>query len=83
MPLLRARIAPTEIDPGHGRPLRGVVHDPIYALHVGGVAGHAGLFTTADDLSRFAEMMLGFGERAGDQNLSPLTRAQVYIAGHS
>ena len=69
---LRARIAPTEIDPATGTPLRGVVHDPT-SRYMGGVAGHAGLFTTADDLSRYAEMMLGLGERAGTRIFSPLT----------
>ncbi len=69
---LRTRIAPTEIDPATGVPFRGVVHDPT-SRYMGGVAGHAGLFTTAADLSRFAEMMLGFGERAGVRIFSPLT----------
>ena len=52
----RPRIAPTEYDEQH-RMLRGVVHDPT-ARRMGGVAGHAGLFSTADDLSRFAEGLL-------------------------
>jgi uncharacterized protein YbbC (DUF1343 family)/CubicO group peptidase (beta-lactamase class C family) len=69
---LRARIAPTEIDPATGVPLRGVVHDPT-SRYMGGVAGHAGLFTTATDLSHYAEMMLGLGERAGVRIFSPLT----------
>jgi uncharacterized protein YbbC (DUF1343 family)/CubicO group peptidase (beta-lactamase class C family) len=50
------RIAPTEYDE-QGQMLRGVVHDPT-ARRMGGVAGHAGLFSTADDLARFAEDML-------------------------
>jgi uncharacterized protein YbbC (DUF1343 family) len=54
---LIARIAPTEIDASTGKPWRGVVHDPT-ARYMGGVAGHAGLFSTADDLARYAEMML-------------------------
>ncbi len=69
---LRARIAPTEIDKATGVPLRGVVHDPT-SRYMGGVAGHAGLFTTATDLSHYAEMMLGLGERAGVRIFSPLT----------
>jgi uncharacterized protein YbbC (DUF1343 family)/CubicO group peptidase (beta-lactamase class C family) len=69
---LRGRIAPTEIDPATGAPFRGVVHDPT-ARYMGGVAGHAGLFTTADDLAKFAEMMLGMGERNGVRIFSPLT----------
>ena len=57
---LRARIAPTEVTPPRGYPLRGEVHDEnAYAL--GGVAGHAGLFSTAADLSIFAQMMLNGG----------------------
>jgi uncharacterized protein YbbC (DUF1343 family) len=54
---LIARIAPTEIDASTGKPWRGVVHDPT-ARYMGGVAGHAGLFSTADDLARYAQMML-------------------------
>jgi uncharacterized protein YbbC (DUF1343 family)/CubicO group peptidase (beta-lactamase class C family) len=69
----RPRIAPTEeIDlpenekpgSGRGRILRGEVHDP-RARATGGVAGHAGLFSTADDLAIFCRMMLGEGRIAG------------------
>ncbi len=56
-PELLARIAPTEDDPGRGRVLRGEVHDE-NAHALGGVAPHAGLFSTAGDLARFAQMML-------------------------
>ncbi|HEU4631492.1 MAG TPA: serine hydrolase [Gemmatimonadaceae bacterium] len=57
---LRYRVAPTEVAPPRGYPLRGEVHDEnAYAL--GGVAGHAGLFSTAADLSVFAQMMLNGG----------------------
>ena len=52
----KARIAPTEYDENNVM-LRGVVHDPT-ARRMGGVAGHAGLFSTADDLAIFAEEML-------------------------
>jgi uncharacterized protein YbbC (DUF1343 family)/CubicO group peptidase (beta-lactamase class C family) len=69
---LLARIAPTERTPKNGPPLRGVVHDPT-ARNMGGVAGHAGLFSTADDLSRFAQMMLNGGELDGVRMFSPLT----------
>ena len=54
---LTPRIAPTEIDISTGKPWRGVVHDPT-ARYMGGVAGHAGVFSTADDLARYAQMML-------------------------
>ncbi len=67
---LRPRIAPTEVEDGNV--VRGVVHDPT-ARYMGGVAGHAGLFTTADDLSRFAQMMLNMGEVDGVRLFSPLT----------
>jgi uncharacterized protein YbbC (DUF1343 family)/CubicO group peptidase (beta-lactamase class C family) len=50
------RIAPTQYDE-QGKMLRGIVHDPT-ARRMGGVAGHAGLFSTADDLSKFAEDLL-------------------------
>jgi len=71
-PSLRARIAPTEIDPVTGQPLRGVVHDPT-ARDMGGVAGHAGLFSTVDDLARFCQMMLDRGAFQGRQLFAPLT----------
>jgi uncharacterized protein YbbC (DUF1343 family)/CubicO group peptidase (beta-lactamase class C family) len=61
---LMPRIAPTEREPKDGRPLRGVVHDPT-ARYMGGVAGHAGVFSTADDLARYAQMMLNGGELDG------------------
>jgi uncharacterized protein YbbC (DUF1343 family) len=50
------RIAPTQYDE-QGRMLRGVVHDPT-ARRMGGVAGHAGLFSTADDMALFAQDFL-------------------------
>jgi uncharacterized protein YbbC (DUF1343 family)/CubicO group peptidase (beta-lactamase class C family) len=50
------KIAPTQYDE-HDKMLRGVVHDPT-ARRMGGVAGHAGLFSTADDLAIFAEALL-------------------------
>lgn len=61
---LRWRIAPTELTPPRGYPLRGEVHDE-NAYILGGVAGHAGLFSTAADLSVFAQMMLNRGTFAG------------------
>jgi uncharacterized protein YbbC (DUF1343 family)/CubicO group peptidase (beta-lactamase class C family) len=70
---LKPRIAPTERWPVKtGQPLRGVVHDPT-ARNMGGVAGHAGLFSTADDLARFAQMMLNGGELDGVRLFGPLT----------
>jgi len=55
----KAKIAPTEYDEDNTM-LRGVVHDPT-ARRMGGVAGHAGLFSTADDLSKFALALLNGG----------------------
>jgi uncharacterized protein YbbC (DUF1343 family)/CubicO group peptidase (beta-lactamase class C family) len=54
-----SRIAPTEEDENH-RLLRGVVHDPT-ARRMGGVAGDAGVFSTADDLAIFAQALLDGG----------------------
>ena len=64
------RIAPTERLPD-GMILRGVVHDPTTRF-MGGLAGHAGMFSTADDLSRFAKMMLNGGTLDGQRILNPL-----------
>lgn len=69
---LRYRIAPTEVHPPRGYPIQGEVHDEnAYAL--GGIAGHAGLFSTAADLSIFAQMMLNGGNYEGTQILSDST----------
>jgi serine-type D-Ala-D-Ala carboxypeptidase len=71
---LRSRIAPTETSPPRGYPLQGEVHDEnAYAL--GGVAGHAGLFSTAADLAVFAQMMLDGGEYNGVRVIADSTIA--------
>ncbi len=72
---LRPRIAPTE-RAEDGSFLRGVVHDPT-ARRMGGVAGHAGLFTDAHDLEIFCRMLLGGGTANGVRILSPLTVAKM------
>ncbi len=70
----RARSAPTE---KRGEAwIRGEVHDP-RAWNLNGVAGHAGLFATADDLARYARAMLGGGELDGAAVLSPATIATM------
>ncbi len=56
----RPKIAPTEYDENEHM-LHGVVHDP-RARRMGGVAGHAGLFSTADDLAKFAQALLDGGD---------------------
>ena len=63
-PALRARAAPTELNPPRGYPLRGEVHDE-NAWALGGVAGHAGLFSTASDLAIFAQTLIDGGQRDG------------------
>lgn len=87
---LRARIAPTEQRRGQlsylgDKPqaeadsdkwLRGEVHDPT-SYRMGGVAGHAGLFSTADDLAIYCQMILNGGEYRGVRILSPLTVAEM------
>jgi uncharacterized protein YbbC (DUF1343 family)/CubicO group peptidase (beta-lactamase class C family) len=65
-----ARIAPTEVV--NGTPWRGIVHDPT-ARHMGGVAGHAGLFFTTPDLARFARMLLAGGSSPKARIFKPET----------
>lgn len=81
---LTSRIAPTEPcvplawpcgGPG-AEMLRGRVHDPT-ARRMEGVAGHAGLFSTADDLARFSLMLLGGGELDGNRVLSGASVARM------
>jgi len=77
---LRGRIAPTTRCEAHLMPcggpngaiIRGVVHDPT-ARRMGGLAGHAGLFSTADDLAVFCQMLLNGGIYSKKRILSPLT----------
>ncbi len=65
------RVAPTQYKNGTtGKMLWGEVHDPT-AYNMGGVAGHAGLFSTADDLAIFAQMILCGGSYGGARVLSP------------
>ena len=86
-PARRPRIAPTErcvslewpcaATAAADRPfLRGIVHDPT-ARRMDGVAGHAGLFSTAADLSRFCRMLLDGGRLGSVRILSPATVARM------
>jgi uncharacterized protein YbbC (DUF1343 family) len=89
-PSLRPRIAPTEkrsgqsavpganekSSGGEGHWMRGEVHDP-RAYLMGGVAGHAGLFSTADDLAIYCQMILNHGEYGGVRVLSPMGVARM------
>ena len=70
----RPKIAPTEYDE-QGKMLRGVVHDP-RARRMGGVAGHAGLFSTADDLSRFARALLQGSPTLAGEMVEKMTTPQ-------
>jgi CubicO group peptidase (beta-lactamase class C family) len=83
---LLSRIAPTAIDdeskadpsknPDFGYLLRGTVHDPT-ARRMGGVAGHAGVFSTAHDVSIYAQALLD--RLAGRPSKFPLTQATVEL----
>jgi CubicO group peptidase (beta-lactamase class C family) len=84
---LRSRIAPTEIDSWRGRLVHGEVHDE-NAFGLGGVAPHAGLFSTARSLGAFAQMMLNGGAYGGRRLLKPetialFTRRANLVAGSS
>ncbi len=70
----RDRIAPTEYVEGKLR--WGQVHDPT-AYRMGGVAGHAGLFSNADDLAIFARMLLDGGSYKGVRILRPRTVEEI------
>lgn len=72
----RPRIAPTEML-GDGRILRGTVHDP-FARRMGGWAGHAGLFGTADDLARFAHALLHVAAGEAQTNTQHKQPARAY-----
>jgi uncharacterized protein YbbC (DUF1343 family) len=71
-PGIRHRIAPTLWSRKKGKMLRGTVHDGV-AYRMGGVAGHAGLFSTVDDLSVFARMILNGGTLGNVKVLEPST----------
>jgi len=71
------RTAPTENR--EGRWMRGEVHDP-RSYEMGGVAGHAGLFSTADDLANFCQMILNKGEYNGVRILAPYSVERMVSA---
>lgn len=74
-PSLLPRIAPTETQDWRGGQVHGVVHDE-NAWAIGGVAGHAGLFSSTRDLAVFGQMLLDGGEHAGLRILAPETVAR-------
>lgn len=69
---LKTRIAPTEYDRAGGKHVHGIAHDR-NARELGGVAGHAGLFSSARDLAVLAHMLLNEGEYKGRQYLKKET----------
>jgi beta-glucosidase-like glycosyl hydrolase/CubicO group peptidase (beta-lactamase class C family) len=69
---LLARIAPTEVDPWRQRHIRGEVHDE-NAFVLGGVSGHAGLFSTAHDVTRLCQAYLNGGTLDGARIWTPET----------
>jgi len=71
------RIAPTGVWRGH--PVAGVVNDQNAAI-LGGVAGHAGLFSTAADLARFAQFMLGQGALRNGPRLLKAETVRTFTA---
>src|SRR6266481_1264358 len=90
-PALKSRIAPTERRRGQlsylgdsaenvgaaGEAwLRGEVHDPT-SYRMGGVAGHAGLFSTAADLAIYCQMILNGGQYGGVRILGPMAVAEM------
>jgi CubicO group peptidase (beta-lactamase class C family) len=68
---LKPLCVPTEVQPD-GLPLVGIVHDPLARLQ-SGISGNAGLYSTADDLARYCQMMLNNGKLGNVQILSPVT----------
>jgi CubicO group peptidase (beta-lactamase class C family) len=79
---LLPRIAPTERDPWRGRHLRGEVHDE-NAFALGGVSAHAGLFSSAHDLDRFARAYLNGGALDGARLASAATLRQFTTVADS
>ena len=76
----RSHIAPTQYD--HGVMLRGVVHDPT-SRRMGGVAGHAGLFSTAGDVAIYAQNLLDrLAGRPSHFPLQQLTLEKMTAPGH-
>jgi CubicO group peptidase (beta-lactamase class C family) len=74
-PSLLPRIAPTEVDPWRQRHLHGEVHDENAAM-LGGVSGHAGLFSSGRDLARVAQLYLNHGTLDGVRIWDPATIVQ-------
>ncbi len=77
----RKLAAPTEFDPVRGNALQGIVHDE-NARALGGVSGHAGLFSTIDDLAIFCQMLLNKGKFQGtrifqEKNLDLMLKPQL------
>ncbi len=76
---LKKRVAPTGLR--DGKIILGEVHDP-RAFKMGGVAGHAGLFSTADDVARYCRMLLRDGELDGARVLDAKT-VKLFTEAHA
>jgi CubicO group peptidase (beta-lactamase class C family) len=80
------RTAPTEYDPWRQKHVRAEVHDE-NAFRLGGISGHAGLFSSGRDLTIFAQMLLGGGARGGvrivpEETLRDFTHVQDSALSH-
>jgi CubicO group peptidase (beta-lactamase class C family) len=73
-----SRIAPTEYDPARGKALKGVVHDQTAAA-LDGIAGHAGLFSSARDLAVFAQLMLDASAHEIDAPFASVATVKEFI----
>ncbi len=74
---LQVRAAVTQQRDGHW--MAGEVHDP-RAFALAGVAGHAGLFSTASDLATYCQMLLNSGTMGGTTIMQPATVATMTAA---
>lgn len=80
------RVAPTEYVPWRGGLVQGYVHDE-NAWALNGVAGHAGLFSTIEDLAKFSNMILGLGKFEGKRVLEAnsileMMKPQINLEGN-
>src|SRR5207253_2569384 len=81
-PAQRGRLAATDATPGGRGLLRGVVHDA-NAAALGGVAGHAGLFSTSNDLAVIGQLLLDGGEYTGTRILAAATVRRMLTNANS
>lgn len=75
----RSQVAPTEYSDARGEALQGRVHDQV-AASLDGVAGHAGLFSSARDLAVFAQVMLDAAARAVDAPMASAKTVNLFVS---